>query len=166
MSIPDKFERPVLTADIAVFTSEGLGGLSISETPLWLAYKNWKVFLIKRKNDPWKGYYAIPGGCMDKGETWKQTAKRELLEETGLDLEIYPCEEIRDNPNRDPRGRYISRLFYAIEPWENVKHAAAMDDAENGKWFCLGDLPEEMAADHKEVLNSWIYSNFQSIGLY
>lgn len=160
MSIPDKFERPVLTADIAVFTSDNLDDLKIIETPFYLSYVNWKVFLIKRKNEPWKDYYAIPGGCMDKGETWEQTARRELLEETGLVLDkVYPG-EIKDNPNRDPRGKYISRLFYAIEPWENVKHAVAMDDAKDGKWFYLNDLPEKMAADHREVLDSWIYYNF------
>jgi 8-oxo-dGTP diphosphatase len=47
-----------------------------------------KVLLIKRNTIPFKGYWAVPGGRMDPGETVEQTIVREVKEETGLDVEI------------------------------------------------------------------------------
>jgi 8-oxo-dGTP diphosphatase len=47
-----------------------------------------KILLIKRSTPPFVGYWALPGGRVDHGETVEQTIVREVKEETGLDITI------------------------------------------------------------------------------
>ena len=75
-----------------------------------------KVLLIKRKYDPYKGLWAFRGGFIENGEGAGQASKRELLEETGLDLKNstgVPL-SVRKKEGRDPRGMVESFpfLFY------------------------------------------------------
>ena len=73
----DEYPRPSLTADIAVF-KDGNEGKK-------------EILLIKRKNHPFKGSYALPGGFANPDETIKETAQRELYEETGaVEFELQP----------------------------------------------------------------------------
>ncbi len=55
--------------------------------------------------------WALPGGKQDSGETLTQTAKREFMEETGLDLDIEGVLATRAEDGRDPRGKYVSTVF-------------------------------------------------------
>ena len=66
----DKYPRPSLTADIAIF-KDGVGNKK-------------EVLLIKRKNHPFSGAFAFPGGFANPDETIKETAYRELYEETKI----------------------------------------------------------------------------------
>jgi len=63
-----EYPRPAVSADIAVFRKSG--GIM-------------QILLILRKNPPYKGMWALPGGFMEKDETLEETAARELFEETG-----------------------------------------------------------------------------------
>ena len=70
MAYTYKYPRPALTADCVVVTKE----------------KEPRVLLIQRRNEPFKGRWAFPGGFMDMDETSEQCAIRELEEETGLNI--------------------------------------------------------------------------------
>lgn len=108
------------------------------------------VLLIKRKNDPFKGKWALPGGFLDKGETVKQAAVRELKEETGIDCLEPKLLGVYSKPGRDPRGWVVSTAFIKIV--KQQKDIKAGDDASEAKWFDLNNLPE-LAFDHIEILN-------------
>ncbi|MDR9456211.1 MAG: NUDIX hydrolase [Salegentibacter sp.] len=109
------------------------------------------VLLIKRKNDPFKGQWAIPGGFVDENENLENAAKREFAEETGI--KVRTIEQVRafGTPGRDPRGRTISIAFLCwIDCEENL---VAGDDAVEAKWFKLDELPD-LAFDHIEIIKA------------
>jgi len=108
------------------------------------------VLLIKRKNEPFRDQWALPGGFLEENETMEEGAKRELEEETGLKLEKLQQIGAFGTPGRDPRGRTISIAFLAlIDAEAKVK---ASDDAVDSKWFSFFDLPD-LAFDHREIIS-------------
>ena len=109
-----------------------------------------KVLLIKRRNDPFSGCYALPGGFPEMDEPMIKAAARELFEETGIEgVELNPL-AIFDKIDRDPRGRNIAIAFYGFASSDNSTLKAG-DDAEEANWFPLDDLPE-LAFDHKDII--------------
>ena len=69
--------------------------------------RNEKVLLVKRKKDPFKGFLTFPGGKVDEGEKVEDAVKRELLEETSLDIEPTDILDIYSDPSRILRGHRI-----------------------------------------------------------
>lgn len=112
-----------------------------------------KVLLIKRKNEPFKDYWAFPGGFVDENEDLHCAAKRELNEETSINIDNLVQLSAVGTPGRDPRGHTISIIYGAVIN-EELK-AIANDDAKEVKWFDVNSLPQ-LAFDHKEILKSEI----------
>jgi len=108
------------------------------------------VLLVQRRNDPYRGAWALPGGFVDEGERVEAAARRELREETGIatDAEL-PLLGVYDTPGRDPRGWTISvvRLLRT----DRELDARGGDDAGDARWFGLGELPP-LAFDHALVI--------------
>jgi len=109
------------------------------------------VLLIERGNEPYKGYWAFPGGFVEEGESAEQAATRELEEETNLQLVDLLQIGAFTRPGRDPRGWIISIAYYAFVDKEQLAPKAG-DDASKTQWFPLSDLPK-LAFDHQEILN-------------
>jgi len=111
--------------------------------------KNQKVLLIKRKNPPFQGKLALPGGFVEQDEDLPESAMRELEEETGVRAVINDLSfvGVYGAPNRDPRFRTVS-IVYRLEILETVEVKGG-DDAAEAAWFDLDDLPE-LAFDHAE----------------
>jgi len=110
---------------------------------------NQKVLLIKRKNPPFQGKLALPGGFVEQDEDLPESAMRELEEETGVRAVINDLSfvGVYGAPNRDPRFRTVS-IVYRLEILETVEVKGG-DDAAEAAWFDLDDLPE-LAFDHAE----------------
>jgi 8-oxo-dGTP diphosphatase len=70
-----------------------------------------KIVFIRRKNEPFKGWLALPGGFVEKDETVEQAVLREVKEETGLDTEIVRLTGVYSDPGRDPRGPTVSVCY-------------------------------------------------------
>jgi 8-oxo-dGTP diphosphatase len=96
---------------------------------------------------PFKGQWAVPGGRIEDGETAEECAKREMKEETGLDVEILKLTGIYSNPKRDPRG-IIAAAYLVRRLGGAVKGG---DDAAEARWFELGRLPP-LCADHSYIV--------------
>ncbi|NLV45500.1 MAG: NUDIX hydrolase [Candidatus Hydrogenedentes bacterium] len=111
--------------------------------------RNRQVALIRRKNNPFAGSWALPGGFLDMEETLDAAAARELEEETGL--AGIPLKQFYTfgDPGRDPRGRSISVAFYGFIPLPAPLGAA--DDAAEAAWFPVSDLPP-VAFDHDKII--------------
>lgn len=109
---------------------------------------NKNIVLIQRKNPPFKGRYALPGGFVEYGETTESALKREVKEETGLNAEIIGLVGVYSDPNRDPRGHVISICYLALGGGD----FKADTDAESVSLFFIDNIPE-LAFDHNQMIN-------------
>jgi 8-oxo-dGTP diphosphatase len=123
------WEKPWITADGIIIHEDGL-------------------VLIKRGNEPFKGMYALPGGIVEYGERVEDCVVREMREETGLETEVMNLVGVYSDPDRDPRGHFITIAF-------NLKviggELRSGDDAMDANLFELEHLPE-LAADHLKII--------------
>jgi 8-oxo-dGTP diphosphatase len=102
---------------------------------------NDKILLEKRRNDPGKGKWSIPGGLVELGESLEQTVVREVKEETGLDVEKPKHIDIVDNVDLDESGR-IRYHFVIIDYLVNLKGGLlkAASDAEELRWVPFDEV--------------------------
>ncbi|WP_127846115.1 NUDIX domain-containing protein [Psychroflexus aestuariivivens] len=110
-----------------------------------------KILLIKRKNEPYKGSFAFPGGFVDNHELVINACQRELKEETGLSIDVneFNFIDYYDQPDRDPRSRTITFAFAAVISEE--KFVEGSDDAAEAEWIDLEKI-SNLAFDHKNIL--------------
>lgn len=113
--------------------------------------QQFKVLLIKRKNDPFKHQWALPGGFVEEDEDLETAAKRELKEETGVNVDSMEQVKAFGKPGRDPRGRMISIAFLSRIFCEEELNAS--DDALEASWYDIDHLPE-LAFDHNEIISA------------
>lgn len=111
-----------------------------------IPYKN-SILLIKRKNEPFKDHYALPGGIVEYGETVEEGLLREVEEEVGVKGKIYKLTGVYSEPARDPRGHFVSVCFIVLPEGE----PKAGSDAKSVEFFGLDALPE-LAFDHEKII--------------
>jgi 8-oxo-dGTP diphosphatase len=149
------YKQASLTSDIVLWTGEN-ANLSF----------NVFIFLIKRKNEPFKDMLALPGGFVDiDKETFKEAAIRELFEETNI-LEKYLREYniIMDSPNRDPRCRVITKVFGTYINDNKIKELKAKDDATEIVKVNINDICSDkikLAFDHNEIIRKFEKQEFK-----
>ena len=112
-----------------------------------------KVLLIRRRNPPFEGHWALPGGFVEPDEPLETAARREMREETGVEPRFLEQLHTFGDPGRDPRGWTISVAYLALLDEEKgmaLQPRAGSDAAEAG-WFDLS-APPPLAFDHAEIL--------------
>jgi len=124
------YKQPALAADCVVFDREG------------------RLLLIRRRNPPFQGQYALPGGFVDYGERMEDAALRELKEETGIDGTLIGLVGVYSRPDRDPRGHCVSAV-YRIDA--RGQAPVAGDDAAEAE-FVADYRAKELAFDHNEIV--------------
>ncbi len=113
--------------------------------------KKGNIVLIKRKYPPFQGFYALPGGFVEKGEKPKQALLREIREETNLSVKIIEKIGIFDEEGRDPRGNIHSTAYKcSVEDTNNIRSGDDSKEVELISKERLKDI--ELAFDHKEIL--------------
>ena len=132
-----EYPRPMVTVDLAVFS---------------LVEQSLRVLLIRRGREPFAGRWAIPGGFLEMDEPAEAGARRELREETGLEIpgSVEPI-GFYASPHRDPRGRTITLAHAAVVPPGEHKMQGG-DDAAEAAWIKIGDSID-LAFDHAEILD-------------
>jgi 8-oxo-dGTP diphosphatase len=116
-----------------------------------------RILLVKRKNDPFKGYLVLPGGFVNEGERVEDAAKREVKEETSLNIELLDILGVYSDPTRDPRGHMMSTVFIAKISSNNEKvDAVAQDDAAAIEWISLEVInTRNVGFDHKRIISDY-----------
>lgn len=122
--------NPLLTVDVIIETASG-------------------IVLIRRKNPP--PGWALPGGFVDYGESLETAARREALEETGLNIKLFEQFHAYSSPDRDPRQHTVTVVFIASADG----HPTAGDDAGSVRIFSRSELPEDIAFDHAAILSDY-----------
>jgi len=113
------------------------------------------VLVTRRGWDPYAGRWALPGGHVDAGEETLAAARRELAEETGLNItEELQFVGVYADPDRDPRGRYVGFAYTACLP--DTPTPTAGDDAAAAEWIPVAELlctPGSLAFDHDRIIS-------------
>ncbi len=122
-------ETPKLMVDVVVPSEEG------------------RILLIRRATDPYEGYWALPGGFVEVGETLEDAAAREAEEETGLEVEVVRLVGVYSDPDRDPRGHNVSCAYLARV--REGEPSAASDAAEVS---FLDPSEVDLAFDHERII--------------
>lgn len=130
-------QKILLTVDLCIFT---------------VIKGELNVLLIKRKYDPFKGKWAIPGGFIKDDERLHTAALRELHEETGVHDVFLKKLTAYGDPGRDPRGRVVTIVYMALIDAQRYK-LEATTDAESAMWHPMNSLPP-LAFDHKMIVDS------------
>ncbi len=100
------------------------------------------ILLVERGREPLKGYWSLPGGMLETGETLHEGVKREILEETGLVIHPLQIAEVFERIMRDAEGR--AEYHYVLIDYLCVVtggELAAGDDVSRTEWVLRKDLP-------------------------
>jgi len=124
-----------LSVDAVIFGYDAAEGIS--------------VLLIKRRIDPFKTWWALPGGLVKTSESLEQAVRRELKEETGVEIQYLEQLYTFGDPDRDPRNRSVTVSYYGLVRPKNFRLVASTD-AEDARWFNVAELPR-LAFDHKSI---------------
>jgi len=122
------------------------------------------ILLVKRGAMPGRGLWALPGGFVNRYETSRQAAVRELKEETKIDLRPDFLDRsinswrVFEDPYRSQRGRTVTTAYkIELRNGENLPKIKGSDDAEKAKWVPIANLKREaMFEDHYDIVETMV----------
>jgi 8-oxo-dGTP diphosphatase len=132
------YRNPLLTVDVIIETADG------------------RIVLIERHNPPHG--WALPGGFVDYGESLEVAARREVREETGVNLTGLRQFRAYSDPARDPRHHTVTVVFIA----QTQEQPQAADDAKELGVFPADRLPTPIVFDHAQILADYLASRNKS----
>jgi 8-oxo-dGTP diphosphatase len=128
------YRNPLLTVDVIIETADG------------------GIVLIERRNPPHG--WALPGGFVDYGESLEVAARREVREETGVNITSLRQFRAYSDPARDPRHHTVTVVFIA----QTQEQPQAADDAKGLGVFPADRHPTPIAFDHAQILADYLAS--------
>ena len=122
-----------------------------------VAYNGDKILLIRRGNYPYKNYWCLPGGFMEKtDEDLNFGAQRELKEETGIDIDPKYFRQIKTyGHNFDPRMKIVDVAFSVRVNKKDMDKVKGLDDACDARWFQIDELPK-LGFHHEQIINDFL----------
>lgn len=148
---PNIYERPSVTNDVIIFTTDDRKEDNSRKVPK----KGIQVLLIKRGDYPEKGKWAIPGGFVNMNESLEKGAIRKLKEETGIENvymeQLYSFGEV----NRDPRTRVISIGNVALISKDNISFNKEISVDET-KWFWMEKTLINLEEDTNYMIRKYL----------
>jgi 8-oxo-dGTP diphosphatase len=115
-----------------------------------------KVLLIKRCTSPFHGYWALPGGRVDLGETVEQTIVREVKEETGLDVAIvHKIGEYHEQgvQNGEDYDYYPACFLVKVVGGEVKKQDCEIEEIQ---LFSMDEVPASLAFEHAQMIKDFV----------
>jgi 8-oxo-dGTP diphosphatase len=135
MEYQKPFLNPLLTVDIIIFTVEN---------------NTLRILLTKRKDEPFRDVWALPGGFLLQGETTETGAKRILKEKAGVEKVYTEQLYTFDTPGRDPRGPVFTVTYFALVP-RNELLFKPVEASQSTEFVDIRKMPK-LAFDHKEII--------------
>ena len=122
-----------------------------------VAYNGDKILLIRRGNYPYKNFWCLPGGFMEKtDEDLNFGAQRELKEETGIDIDPKYFRQIKTyGHNFDPRMKIVDVAFSVRVNKKDMDKVKGLDDACDARWFQIDELPK-LGFHHEQIINDFL----------
>ena len=114
-----------------------------------------KVFLIKRKNEPFKDKWILIGGACYNNEDVNTGMKRELYEKTGMKNIKFKMFNVFSKPDRSPVCRMIAITYIGVIDCNRVKYLKETSKTQDADWFEIDRIPS-LGFDHEEILNNAI----------
>jgi len=138
------------------FNAVGLGGKRYYNPALavnGIIFKGGSILLVRRGIEPFKGLWSLPGGFIEYDEMVEDALVREVEEETGLKVRPQKLVGVYSNPTRSPVKHVVTVCYYC-----KILEGTLKPSKENVevKFFELNRLPEEMAFDHKKVVEDFL----------
>jgi len=128
---------------------EGYMRVAVDAVVFTVMHDELKILLIKRKNLPFKGRLALPGGFVEEDEELEKAVIRELTEETNVKNIFLHQLGAYGGVKRDPRGRILTVAYLAlISPDQELASTA---DALGAEWCSVDELCN-LAFDHKQII--------------
>ncbi len=134
-------------------SSEGAARDSPRLTVDGVLVEDGKLLVVVRRNDPFRGWPALPGGFIELGETIADALRREVREETGLDVVLGSLVGVYSEPGRDPRGHIVS-IAYEVARRGRIEPTAG-SDAAGVSWVPVSPIPG-LAFDHARILSDFL----------
>ena len=119
---------------------------------------NHQILMILRRQNPQKGWWALPGGYLDWDETIEACIVREFTEETGYQAKPNRLLGIYSRPDRDPDGRQNVDCCFELK-LSRQTHQPDHEVAQL-KFFPLNQLPEKIAFDHRQMITDYLKANY------
>jgi len=132
---------------------ENLQNIRVAVDAIVFGYQNSQLYvlLIQQKFGSTNSYWALPGGLVKNEESLKDAVKRELKEETNVDVDYFEqLFTFGDDIERDPRNRVVSVAYFALVDPSKLE-IKADSDAEKVQWFKINEVPK-LAFDHNSIL--------------
>ena len=122
----------------------GVGGVVV---------RNGRALIVKRAHEPRKGEWSLPGGLLELGESLQDAVRREIKEETALDVTVGPIIETFDRVHRDDQGR-IRYHFVIVDfvCWPNGGEAMPGSDADGVAWVSLQEVDDYKVNAHAKAV--------------
>jgi len=127
--------------------------------------QNGHVLMIKRRSEPGKGLWALPGGFVNavSDRSVEDAAIRELREETGIKVPVPVLRgsivrsKVFDAVDRSARGRTITHAYFIVLNGEELPRVKGADDAEKARWVPVADIKsDECFEDHFEIISHFV----------
>lgn len=129
-----------------------------------LCWNDEKILVIKRGREPYKNYWALPGGLVELGETLSDAALRELAEETGVRARINCHLDTFDSIQRDMNGRIKSHFVLTVFEADYLSGTAeAADDALAARWCDQGEITALKMTPGTQERLLWAYKRRKSL---
>lgn len=111
-----------------------------------------KVLLIKRKNNPYNGMWALVGGALYNYEDIETGLRREIKEKTGIEGIRFVQSGVFSDPNRSPVMRMVAISYIGFVDFNKVQYLKDTLKTSDARLFDIDEIPE-LAYDHKDILN-------------
>jgi 8-oxo-dGTP diphosphatase len=113
--------------------------------------KGISILLIRRKYEPFQRVWALPGGLVANDESLEDAVRRELREESGVDVNYLEQLYSFGKPDRDPRNRVVTVAYFGLVRPSDYQ-LSAQTDAEDVAWHGIDKIPR-LAFDHKAIID-------------